>query len=323
VHALHGECLDRSLRAAGLDPVLVRIPSGEDQKTVANVMTALGQLARLGIERHDVLVALGGGVPGDLFGYVAASYMRGIRLVQIPTTVVAQVDSSIGGKVGVDLPEAKNLVGAYKHPDRVIIDYEMLRTLPYEEWVAGTAEVVKSGVIADADLFTWLESNADQWRTRACDVGPALAAALKVKVRIVQEDERETGIRMNLNYGHTLGHALEAVAGYRGLRHGEAVAWGMAMEARMAVEVGVSDGTFVRRQDHLLQALGLLQPLPALSGYATFERLSLDKKVKAGRVRWILPGRMPGTVSVRDDIPAEIVRKLVDATVDGRLLNDS
>ena len=321
VFALAGTGLMQSLRDAGFDTVAVCIPAGEQHKTFANVGYGLGQLARHGVDRHDVLIALGGGVPGDLFGFVAASYMRGIRLVQIPTTVVSQVDSSIGGKVGVDLPDGKNLVGAFKHPERVVVDYDLLATLPDEEWVSGTAEVAKHGVIADRSLFEWLEEHAGAWRARTFDVGSILGQAVAVKARIVQQDERETGIRMHLNYGHTLGHALEAEAGYRGLRHGEAVAWGMAMEARMAAAIGLSSEAFVRRQDRVLQALGLLLPLPPLASDAVLSRLRLDKKVKAGRVRWILPGFEPGSVAVRDDVPEHIVRDLVEATVSGSLLD--
>jgi 3-dehydroquinate synthase len=320
VFGIFGSALVQKLRGEGFDSVAVRIPAGEQEKTFANVGSALGRLALQGIDRHDVLLALGGGVPGDLFGFVAASYMRGVRLVQVPTTVVSQVDSSIGGKVGVDLPEGKNLVGVFKHAERVLIDPDLLKTLPDGEFVAGTAEVVKHGVIADANLFDWLEAHADVWRSRTADAGPILAQAIQVKVRIVQEDERESGVRMHLNYGHTLGHALETEAGYRGLRHGEAVAWGMAMEARMAAALGLSDSTFVQRQDRVLKALGLLQPLPVLSGDAVFGRLMLDKKIKAGRIRWILPGHLPGTVVVRDDVSPDLARELIDATVSGSLV---
>ena len=320
VHALYGRVLEDSCRTAGLEPFVVRLRPGEAEKTLANVGRALGDLARHGVERHDVLVAVGGGVSGDLFGFVAASYMRGMRLVQVPTTLLAQVDSSIGGKVGVDLPEGKNLVGAFKQPDSVIIDYDVLGTLPYEEWVSGTAEVAKHGVIGDAALFRALEAAPDAWRQRTVDIGPILAAAIRVKARVVQEDEREAGVRMHLNYGHTLGHALEAAAGYGTVRHGEGVAWGMAAEARMAAALGLSNAAFVRRQDRLLLGLGLLKPLPDLDGTHVYQLLFLDKKVKSGRVRWILPECEPGSVIVRDDVPEELVRDLIEATVTGRLL---
>jgi 3-dehydroquinate synthase len=320
VFAIHGPSVLDALAAAGLQAVRVTIPAGEEEKTMANVVAALGQFARHGVERSDVAVVLGGGVPGDLFGYVAASYMRGIRLVQIPTTLVAQVDSSIGGKVGVDLPEGKNLVGAFKHADAVIIDYQTLRTLPDAEWIAGSAEILKHGVIADRDLFERLARDPHAWRDRTVDLATVMAPAVAVKARVVQEDPREMGIRMILNYGHTLGHALEAVAGYRGIRHGEAVAWGMAMEARLAARLGLSDTQFIQRQDQALLGLGLLQTLPALDAAAVYDRLFLDKKVQAGRIRWILPGQEPGAVAIRDDVPHELARDLVEATVAGRLL---
>jgi 3-dehydroquinate synthase len=306
----------------GLSVETLTIPAGEEQKTLANVVAAYDRLARSGAERGDVLVALGGGVVGDLFGFVAATYLRGMRLVQAPTTLVAQVDSSLGGKVGVDLPAGKNLVGAFKHPIWVVADQDLLLTLPEAEWIAGTAEVAKHGVIADARLFRALEAQADAWRQRRMDPAPVLAAAIAVKARVVQEDEYETGVRMILNYGHTLGHALEAAAAYHGIRHGEAVAWGMAMEARLALRLGLSSAAFVARQDNLLQRLGLLQPLPRLDGETVYQRLFLDKKVQNGALRWLLPGAEPGSVSVRADVPLDLVRDLVERTANGTLLED-
>ena len=320
VFSHHGRAVEDALNDAGIDVQSVRIPAGEEQKNLENVHLSYSRFAALGVERGDLVIALGGGVVGDLFGFVAASYLRGLRLIQIPTSVVAQVDSSIGGKVGVDLPEGKNLVGAFKHPELVLIDTATLATLSAAEWVAGTAEVAKHGVIADSALFRALEANPLGWQTRSRPVDEILRAAIAVKARIVQMDERETGVRMNLNYGHTLGHALEKAAGYRGLRHGEAIGWGMAMAARLALNLGVSSANFVRRQDDLLRALGLLQPLPPLDEHAVFDALFLDKKVKGGRLRWILPVREPGSVVVRDDVPLDLVRTLSDATVSGSLL---
>lgn len=320
VFGAQGAGLLEALAGTGLEVEVVTIPAGEEAKSMANVVQALGRFARLGVERSDVAVVLGGGVPGDLFGYVAASYMRGIRLMQVPTTLVAQVDSSIGGKVGVDLPEGKNLVGAFKHADAVIIDYQTLKTLPDPEWVAGSAEILKHGVIADAALFDALADDPGAWRGRAADAAAVLGPAMAVKARIVQEDPLERGPRMILNYGHTLGHALEAVAAYRGIRHGEAVAWGMAMEARLAARLGLSDDRFVARQDRALEGLGLLRPLPDLDPGAVYSRLFLDKKAQGGRIRWILPGINPGGVVIRDDVPQELARELVEATVAGTLL---
>ena len=320
VFDLHGERLLRSLQAAGLAAVSVVMPAGEDRKNLTTVAACFGEFAGHGVERSDVVVALGGGVPGDLFGFVAATYLRGLRLVQVPTTLVAQVDSSLGGKVGVDLPEGKNLVGAFKHAEYVIADHDLLGTLPVAEWVAGTAEVVKHGVIADADLFSLLESDPSGWRERTVPLAPVLAMAIAVKARIVQQDEREAGLRMALNYGHTFGHALEAAADYRGIRHGEAVAWGMVMEARLAERRSLTTRELVLRQDHLLQALGLLRPLPSLTEQRVYERLFLDKKVRAGKLRWALPGPEPGSVMIRDDVPLDVVREVLAATLAGSIL---
>ncbi|HXT36872.1 MAG TPA: 3-dehydroquinate synthase family protein, partial [Chloroflexota bacterium] len=276
------------------------------------------EFAALAVERGDLVVALGGGVPGDLFGFVAATYLRGLRLVQVPTTLVAQVDSAIGGKVGVDLPEGKNLVGAFKHPELVLADEDLLRTLPEAEWIAGTAEVAKHGVIVDPQILEWLESDPGGWRRRAVPLGPILAAAIAVKAGIVQEDVLETGTRMYLNYGHTLGHAVEAAAGYGVIRHGEAVGWGMAMEARLAEAVGLTTEGFVARQDRLLRNLGLLAPLPALDPDAILDFVYRDKKVRDGKIRWALPAAEPGACVVRDDVPVDLVRTVLERTLSGR-----
>lgn len=317
VVALHGERATRALSGAGIMVERVIIPAGEEQKNLATVASCYREFTALAVERGDLVVALGGGVPGDLFGFVAATYLRGLRLVQVPTTLVAQVDSAIGGKVGVDLPEGKNLVGAFKHPELVLADEDLLRTLPEAEWIAGTAEVAKHGVIVDPQIFEWLEADPGGWRRRAVPLGPILAAAIAVKARIVQEDVLETGIRMHLNYGHTLGHAIEAAAGYGVIRHGEAVGWGMAMEARLAEAVGLSTAGFVARQDRLLRNLGLLAPLPALDPETVLAFLYRDKKVRDGKIRWALPSTDPGACVVRDDVPPALARAVLERTLAG------
>jgi 3-dehydroquinate synthetase len=258
-------------------------------------------------------------VPGDLFGFVAATYLRGLRLIQVPTTLVAQVDSAIGGKVGVDLPEGKNMVGAFKQAEIVVADVDLLSTLPEEEWVAGTAEVLKAAVIADAALFDRLEENALEWRRRTIALGPVLAAAMAVKARFVQEDVFETGSRMFLNYGHTYGHAIEAAAGYGTLRHGEAVGWGMAMEARLAARIGLMSEQDVARQDQLLRALGLLSPFAPPPMDTVLAHLYRDKKVRQGRVRWALPAGGIGSCVVRSDVPEDMVRKVLIEALAGAL----
>ncbi|MGH2387850.1 MAG: 3-dehydroquinate synthase, partial [Chloroflexota bacterium] len=203
VDALHGARAAQALTAAGLKVSKLTMPAGEAHKHLQTVAGIYARFAELVVERGNVVLALGGGVPGDLFGFVAATYLRGLRFVQVPTTLVSQVDSALGGKVGVDLPEGKNMVGAFKHADLVVADVDVLRTLPEPEWIAGTAEVLKAGVIADAALFDRLEASADQWRRRAMPLEPVLSAAIAVKARFVQEDVFETGSRMFLNYGHT------------------------------------------------------------------------------------------------------------------------
>jgi len=318
VVGLHGEPARCALAAAGIVVERVTIPAGEEHKNLATVASCYREFAALAVERGDLVVALGGGVPGDLFGFVAATYLRGLRLVQVPTTLVAQVDSAIGGKVGVDLPEGKNLVGAFKHPELVLADEDLLRTLPEAEWIAGTAEVAKHGVIVDPQILEWLESDPGGWRRRAVPLGPILAAAIAVKAGIVQEDVLETGTRMYLNYGHTLGHAVEAAAGYGVIRHGEAVGWGMAMEARLAEAVGLTTEGFVGRQDRLLRNLGLLAPLPALDPDAVLEFVYRDKKVREGKIRWALPAAEPGACVVRDDVPVDLVRAVLERTLSER-----
>jgi 3-dehydroquinate synthase len=320
VDALHGEQVAEVLAGSGIAVHRVTMPAGEAHKNLQTVAMIYARFAELGVERSDVLVALGGGVPGDLFGFVAATYLRGLRLVQIPTTLVAQVDSAIGGKVGVDLPEGKNMVGAFKHAELVVADVGLLATLPEEEWVAGTAEVLKAGVIADAGLFDRLEESAPNWRGRTMALDPVLAAAIAVKARFVQEDVFETGSRMFLNYGHTYGHAIEAAAGYGTLRHGEAVGWGMAMEARLAAGIGLLSNEDVARQDRVLRALGLLVLFAPPPMDVVLAHLYRDKKVRQGRVRWALPAGEMGSCVVRSDVPEEMVRAVLANTLAGLLI---
>ncbi len=320
VNTLHGDRAAHALAEAGLKVSQITMPAGEAHKHLQTVAGIYAQFAALGVERNDLVIALGGGVPGDLFGFVAATYLRGLRFVQVPTTLVAQVDSAIGGKVGVDLPEGKNMVGAFRHADLVIADVDVLRTLPEPEWIAGTAEVLKHGVIADAALFEHLEATADQWRWRSMPLDAVLSAAIAVKARFVQEDVFETGSRMFLNYGHTYGHALEAAAGYGNLRHGEAVGWGMALEARLAAEINLVSEEFVVRQDTALNALGLLVPFSSPPMDSVLSHLYRDKKVRYGKIRWALPAGTIGSCVVRDNVPEELVRELLAESLQGTLV---
>jgi 3-dehydroquinate synthase len=284
------------------------MPAGEAAKTLETVRAAYSWLAGQRVERGDTVIALGGGVVGDLAGFVAATYLRGLRLVQAPTTLVAQVDSAIGGKVGVDLPEGKNLVGAFHQPALVLADTDLLATLPEREWRAGLAEVIKHGIIRDPGLLDVLEGQRAAILAREPGVVAALVArAGAVKVEVVMEDPLEHGLRRILNYGHTLGHAVEREAGYGVVLHGEAVAWGMAAAARIGRACGTCHEAFVAWQDDLLRAYGLLAPLPPLRVAELIEATRLDKKSATGRIRWVLPcGR--GRVVITSDVPEAAVQ---------------
>ena len=261
-------------------------------------------------------MAVGGGVVGDLAGFVAATFMRGLPFWQVPTTLVAQVDSSVGGKTGVNLEAGKNLVGAFWQPHGVFADVDTLASLPRREFVSGLAEVVKYGMILDVGFFQWLEDRADDVLARApAAVTHVVTRSVELKARVVEADERETsGARAALNYGHTFGHAYEAVAGYGRLLHGEAVSIGMARAARLAEALGRIPGDIVTRQDHLLRRFGLptsptvLQPTPDPA--QLLEVMTRDKKTVGGVPRFVLPDRI-GQVSLVDGIPRQLVLRIL------------
>ena len=280
-----------SLTEAGFDPLMLEIPAGETSKNLAQAGELFAELSANRIERRDTIVALGGGVVGDLAGYVAATYLRGVAFVQAPTTLLGMVDASIGGKVAIDLPSGKNLVGAFYQPRLVLSDTRALNTLPPRQLTAGWAEVIKTAAILDAELFDYLETNAEA--ILAGDEVMRAHAVLRcsaIKGRIVSLDEREmTGLRARLNLGHTLGHALENALEYTGILHGEAVAIGTSFAAHLAERVGSITTDERNRQIDLLKAYGLATDAPPgvnLSGIRA--ALAVDKKVSAGRTRWIL-----------------------------------
>ena len=279
------------------------------------------------VERRDAVLALGGGVVGDLAGFVAATVLRGIALIQLPTTLLAMVDSALGGKTGVNHPLGKNLIGAFHQPRLVLSDTSMLATLPARELRAGWAEVIKHAVIRDAGLFQELEALSSEFKVLSLEeatptqnselkiqnFAEVIRRAAKVKVDVVNIDERETGERMLLNYGHTLGHALEALTGYGTLLHGEAVAIGMELAAQVALRMELWGPESVERQRRLLYAYGLPTAIPAGVDPAHLLELTLrDKKVRAGRVRWVLPAAI-GAAEVRDDVPEDLVRAVVES----------
>ncbi|MCP9462839.1 MAG: 3-dehydroquinate synthase [Nitrospira sp.] len=293
VRRLYGSGVVRSLRAAGMDASTIVVPDGERAKSLRSVSLILDALVRARFERGSALVALGGGVIGDLAGFAASIYMRGIPFVQVPTTLVAQVDSSVGGKTGVNHPFGKNLIGSFYQPRLVLVDPETLRTLPPRELVAGLAEVIKYGVIADESLFVYLEQHMGRLlKLEEESLGHVIARSCEIKASVVAQDEREAGLRRILNYGHTIGHALESLGGYRKLIHGEAVAIGMVQEADLARHLGRCAPEVVERQRALVRYTGLPDELPAVSFSKLWAAMQHDKKVAGGRVYCVLPERI-------------------------------
>ena len=305
------EAAERSLRDWGYEAATFAFSAGEERKTLETVANAYRWLVAQRAERGDFIVCLGGGVVTDLGGFVAATYLRGVPFLHVPTTLLGMVDASIGGKTGVDLPEGKNLVGAFAQPRAVLIDPNVLATLPEREVRAGAAELVKHGLILDESLFADLERAG----TLAKMLDPSLIArSVAVKAAVVSADEREAGLRALLNYGHTLGHALEAATGYQRFLHGEAVAIGMRAAGRIAVELGMLSPAEFDRQQRLLGALGLPDRAPGVPLEPLMAAMLLDKKVRGGRLRWILLERI-GRATIRDDVPEPLVREVVSEVV--------
>lgn len=262
----------------------------EPAKRLATVEKIARALISLGADRDATLVGVGGGVVGDVAGFVAATYLRGVRLVHVPTTLVAQVDSAIGGKTGVNLPEGKNLIGAFYPPELVIADPDVLGTLPHRQYRAGLYEIIKYGVIADAALFRYLERHmlALLRRDRAA-LEYVIPRCIGIKAKIVAKDERESGLRQILNFGHTLGHALEAATGYKKFLHGEAVGHGMIFATLLALAIGILDVKGAARIVSLVLSVGPLPRIPSLSESQLRLLLSSDKKVRAGEIGWVVP----------------------------------
>jgi len=270
------------------------VPAGEPSKSVAQCDQLWQKMIELKTDRKSAVVALGGGVVGDLAGFLAASFTRGLPFVQIPTSLLAQVDSSVGGKVGINLPQAKNMVGAFWQPRSVIIDPLALNTLDEANYRAGMAEVIKYGVIMDEEFFQFLESSVDQIKVRdAQTLTKIIAQSCRCKAQVVEEDEHETsGRRAILNYGHTYGHAIEAVFGYGKYLHGEAISIGMTCAARLARQLGMVDQDFCDRQTTLFQQIGLPTEAPEENLDQLMDAMTRDKKVAGGKLKLILPTRM-------------------------------
>ena len=323
VEGFHGARALQSLEASGFVVRTLVIKAGEEQKNPATVAAIHDAAFAHRLERSSLIVALGGGVVGDMAGFAAATWLRGIAVVQVPTTLLAMVDAAIGGKTGVNHPGGKNLIGAFHQPKLVLIDPLVLATLPEREFRAGMAEVIKYAVIGDAILFRDLETAADRdprGGLASLDaIGPVLLQRLlersaAAKARVVAADEREGGLRAILNYGHTLGHAIENLSGYGTWLHGEAVGLGMLAAGDIAVAMGLWSQADQDRQRRLIAAAALPMDWPALDPGAVLASLQADKKVRQGKVRFVLPTGV-GSVTIRDDVdPATIRAALTVAT---------
>ncbi len=328
VAALHLEATKEALAAAGISSSAIILPPGEATKSFAQLEHLTGRLLELNVERQDVVIALGGGVIGDLTGFAASILRRGVRFVQVPTTLLAQVDSSVGGKTAINVAHGKNLIGTFHQPSLVVADVSLLDTLPRRQLLAGYAEVVKYGVLGDAEFFVWLDKNAEgllsgganaqTLRTQALRT-QAVARSCKAKARIVAADERETGARALLNLGHSFGHALEAATDYSDrLLHGEGVAIGMGLALDLSVKLGhASPDDAIRLRAHLGK-IGLpvtLQDIegPALSADVLIAHMMQDKKVTQGELNLVL-ARGIGDAFVETNVPADLIRDLLAAS---------
>ncbi len=304
----HAVAVAEGLTQESIEVSIVALEPGEKSKSVDVAARLWEGMLELGADRKTVVVAVGGGVIGDLAGFIAATFARGLRFLQVPTTLLAQVDSSVGGKVGVNLLQAKNMVGAFLQPLGVLIDTATLATLPEREYRSGLAEVLKYGVILDADFFAELEADAARLIVRdSPTLVRAIARCCRLKADVVEKDEREeTGQRAVLNYGHTFAHAFEALTGYGELLHGEAVSMGMACAARLALRLGRVDEAFVARQQALIDALELPSKPPKLDREKVLATMMHDKKVEHGKLRFVLPTRM-GHVELVGGVDADDV----------------
>ncbi len=311
-----GKALQQGFGVGGCKPIL--FDDREKSKKLATVERICRDLVKAGADRRALIVALGGGVVGDVAGFVAASFMRGVMLLQAPTTLVAQVDSAIGGKTGVNLPEGKNLVGAFYQPSLVVADPETLRTLPPRQYRSGLYEVIKYGVISDAQLFEFLETSMPQLLRRHGDpLDWVIQRSVAAKAAVVSQDERENRRREILNFGHTVGHALEAVTRYQHFLHGEAVGWGMLAAARLAEKAGMLPVTLAARLERLVRSVGPLPPLPRVTVERLIETMHHDKKARGGVLRFVLPRRI-GAADIGVELPEVRVRKILSEWLTSR-----
>jgi len=303
----------KSLSALGFESVLITVPAGEKSKRIAVVEKCFDQLAAHRLERKSFIVALGGGVVGDLAGFVAATYLRGIPFVQVPTTLLAQVDSSVGGKTGVNLKAGKNLVGAFYQPRLVLCDLDTLKTLPKREYISGLAEIIKYGIIYDAILFAQLERNLPKLLQRdEATLSTVIARCCEIKADVVGRDETDNGLRAILNFGHTIGHAIENSSGYGKFLHGEAIAIGQVAAAKLSHEIlGLPSGDVARIEKLFVQAgLPVRIKLDSARRKKLLAAMQLDKKVSAGEIKFVLAEKI-GKVRFGQNVPADLISRVV------------
>lgn len=312
IEKIYGNIVAESLIRNKFDVKIVSLKPGEDQKTLETAITLYDACFDHNLDRHSLIIALGGGVVGDISGFVASTFMRGIPFIQIPTSLLAQVDSSIGGKVAVNHPKGKNMIGSFYQPKAVFIDTDTLSTLPAVEFVVGLVEVVKYGVIRNAELFEYIEKHLhDILQLNHTALLKIIADSCQIKTSVVEEDEKEVYLRAILNYGHTIGHAIETLTNYNKYRHGEAIAIGMLYATKIAVEIGLTNNKVYERQMSLIKRLGLPLTIDLKPG-DIIKTLYIDKKVISGKLRFILPKKI-GEVVISDEVTEDILYKILNA----------
>jgi 3-dehydroquinate synthase len=311
VAPLYAQRLTKTLETFGKTVRTIALPDGESYKDWKNLQLIFDDLLKFGADRQTMLVALGGGVIGDMTGFAAASFMRGVRFIQVPTTLLAQVDSSVGGKTGINHPLGKNMIGAFHQPVAVIADLNTLKTLPARELSAGLAEVVKHGAIADAKFLDWIEANAKL--LLACDtdaMGHAVLRSCEIKSAVVSADEREGGIRATLNFGHTFGHAIEAGMGYGEWLHGEAVGCGMVLGADLSCRLNYITKTEAERLTKIIQSMNLPIVPPKFGGKRYLELMQVDKKTESGQIRYVVLEKI-GKAQIQGVPDAQVLETLI------------
>jgi 3-dehydroquinate synthase len=313
IFPIYRDTLLKSLRKYKIVPEVLLIPDGEEYKDLLWTYYLHGELLKAKFDRNSLLVAFGGGVVGDITGFVASTYMRGIRYVQVPTSLLAQVDSSVGGKTGVNHPLGKNMIGTFYQPSLVMIDIDILRTLPQKEFYAGIAEIIKYGVIADRELFYYLKANKEGIISLGDSIIHVIKRSCEIKADVVSKDEKEAGLRAILNFGHTMGHAIETVTGYKRFLHGEAVAMGMCAAAGIAVKIGMYEQKDMKTLNDLVEIYYLRAGIPEDVNISDIiNAMEIDKKVKAGKISFVLPESI-GEVSIKEDVKKELIRQVLES----------